>query len=251
MAYIYFPKGHKQSGESPMARSYIFANRFTGYAMEECEEQLLIAYFSQIEKNIRPDAKWPSDFRAHFFDMGDGVAQAHLDGINSERRRNAKPEIAIIETYVGSYARNPDRPLKGKFRRHLRDKYLDLSPAEQTKWITLAEFNVSILPAPPAKLVRTDRHLTEPEVIRRNIALHRATQAPVNPPPIIVEAPPKEPSFIDRFNRVLSLAKGDDLIARMVEQLSPDLALRLAESGKITHEKATEMLLMRSLAVPV
>lgn len=233
-----------------MARKFTYGVRqHVGFAMEQCEEKLLIAYFAEITSRVRAGAIWRDDFNERFYDKGEGVSMINLGHINSERKRLALPLLEIIETHVYDYARSPDRVWKADCRRHLRDEYLNLNVNGKATWVTTALNDVILLPPPHFTHEElTLRHdITKPlgtlslrEQVKRQTALN-GTEVKHHEPVI------SSPSEVDRAIKLLLLAIKPKTASKLIAKLAPDHALAVVESGQIENETLIDLLVSRSM----
>src|ERR1019366_9614260 len=109
-----------------MARKYEYKSGYFGWAMERCEEKLLIAGFYEIEHRIPAQLVWKKEFLDHFFNHGNGVTFETLAHINSIRRRLNLDPLEFTETTIYEYARSPDKLHKSEMRRQIQDEFLAL-----------------------------------------------------------------------------------------------------------------------------
>lgn len=227
-----------------MARKYAYRDgKAFGWAMEVCEERLLIASYHQIEDRIRPGERWPLEFREHFYHFGQGVSERFLALLNQESRRCELTLFVVSETTVCDYAMTPDRSWKAKARQDIRDEYLALSADAKNGWIAEARSDMALLPSPAvtfAEYIRRPRpnaDLSSKERQNRQDALS-ASQPQAPPVPI--------PNF-ERAIRVMNLATDENTIGLILRSITPDEALLIAETGRITNPTILTGLLERSI----
>lgn len=231
-----------------MTRKYLYGDgRFVAYGMEKCEEQLLIAYYHDIEPKIRPDAMWRNEFLDRFYRGGQGVSQASLNLVNGERRRLSLPEYTFRETQMIDYGKQPDRMLKAEWRRQYRDQYLDLDRNGKDDWIEKALDDVERQPEPHFTFDERTAYrepnlggLSQSELRNRRGALMNNV-APIAPKKIV-----QKPN-LSRQTRLLNIATKLDTVERIVTSLLPDEALQIAEDGEVNDPDVLDLLVNRSL----
>jgi len=256
-----------------VARKYLFGpgNKNVGYGMEACEERLLIAVFLKIEPRIRADVAWPEDFRDRFYTAGQGVSDQHIRLINGELRRQHFDELPPVrETQMFHYGKETDRSWKAQKRCELRDEYIKLDTADQVKWVETALKEVVAQPPPhythDEYLARQEEFkdarngLSPNEKQRREDAVANAANAApkdtgmeeVATETQLVVLPNPQPTDISRTIRQLKLAatklaNKTETVSRIIDRLTPDDALTVAEADEMTDEAIIDLLLNRSM----
>jgi hypothetical protein len=229
-----------------MGRKYDFKPGQFGWALEECEEQLLIATFHDIESRIPADLKWKVEHLMHFYDNGLGVTFYTMDRINGQLARLRKPVLEFVETDVGEYARSHGRALKAQLRVAIRDKYLALDTAEKLQFVTEARAAVGLL-APPHQTFeqlaaqrrpRVADALGVEEVDKRRTALQMSKTKPKH-----------DDAAIERIERalvLLRLTRKPEISSRIIHTLTP--ADAFVAAGREGLEQAViELLVERAL----
>jgi hypothetical protein len=131
-----------------MARKFEYKPGYYGWAMERCEEGLLIAVFHEIESRIPPDQSWKADFLDHFYEHGNGVTFETISEINANRRRLNLETVEFRETVVYEHARSFDKLRKSELRRQWRDEYFALDTVGRVRWRNTAEDETARLLSP-------------------------------------------------------------------------------------------------------
>lgn len=229
-----------------MARKYETGPKAYAWGMEECEEQVLIARFTQISRYIAPGLLWPDDFQRRFYAFGQGVAFRHIDHINAECRRLGKSELEYQETAVYDYGRNADRQIKAEKRRKLQEHFIGLDTAGQVKWEQQALAEMQRL---PPTLMTYDEFATQRqasaqsqtprEAGRRQAALAASVNGTAKAAP--------DGQTVALTIRRLKLTKNPETVGLIVAALSPDQALAVAETAEIDDHDLLDALVRRSL----
>lgn len=250
-----------------MARKYEYTPGKCAYALERCEERLLIAYYCDVEPRLRANAIWQLDFENRFFTNGEGVSEGNLKLLNSERRRNKLDEFEARETHASEYPRLPDRPGKAKFRQDIRDEYKMSDMAERRQFQRAAKAECDTL---------TDPHFTHEEWVAmkpdslgglsaREMSIREHALATYEVAAPVVEEveqpveqlqlpaviPPSNPEprapQTERMIRLLGLATRPETRDRILQKITSDEALEVAESGVISDPDVIDELVNRVL----
>jgi hypothetical protein len=225
-----------------MARKYEYQpNRF-GLAMEACEERVIIALFTDVEGRA-VGQEWTHQFRHFFYNSGVGVAITYINAINAVRRRGGRDEVHFAETIPGDYCMMNDRTIKAKLRQTWVTEYRGLDTADRVLWYHKALDETAALPpsfAPSLEERIADRAQFNGNVLSaREIAMRAAavTRQKLKP---MLDAKAKA---IQQLGLLVQLGN-DDLMARAVSMLNPDLALEI--SHQFDDPKLQTMLVARS-----
>ena len=218
-----------------------------GYAWnpEQCEEEILIAGYYEIYRNIPHVQTWKYDFETHFFELGDGIAAASVDSINAVRRRCGLDAIVIRETDVYDYGRSCDRRVKADHRRRIREELKDASADERQRRIEGAKAEEQRLPLPRTTLeeykVRKQQQarsdLTPREINKRAIVQQAASAAPAPTKPKL--------SLAECAAKMLTLTTNPSIRGEIIPNLSAEDALEVAE--KIEDTELRDALVKHSL----
>lgn len=229
-----------------MARKYEFAPGLYGWAMEKCEEELLIAVNELARQSVTPDQVWHREFEYRFFESGDGVSFDHLAQLNSVLRRLEIEPVEYQETNVYDYGRMRDRHAKSQLRQQLVDEYRDLDMEGRHRWLQRSLDEVERLPPPhrtfdELKAERAGRLFpvqSERERLMREAAVKRQVTS--------TEAA-KSMNQVTLTVRRLQVAKAPETVALIINALMPEEALLVAESGQVTDPTVIHLLVERSL----
>jgi hypothetical protein len=123
-----------------------------GWAMERCEEKLLIACYNQVQHRVPATEFWKREFNINFFDHDIGVTFDTLAHINAARRRVDLPAVEFVETDIRVYGRSGGRPEdrmhKSETRRQMQTDCLALDTLGRQRWKAETESEIEVLPPP-------------------------------------------------------------------------------------------------------
>ena len=231
-----------------------------GWAMERCEEKLWIARYNQVQHRVPATELWKREFDINFFDHGFGVTFDTLAHINAARRRVHLTAVEFVETDIGVYGRSGGRPEdrmhKSETGRQMQKDYLALDTLGRQRWKAEAESEIEVLPPPHRTFDEWEQEkrsaqslklsLREQAAPARAIATAAAMRVPT-PTPVAAPAS-RAAAEITRAIRQLKLVAGrPETTTKVIAQLSPDMALAVAESGEIEDQELIDALVLRSL----
>jgi hypothetical protein len=231
--------------------SMSMTGRKYGWAMERCEEKVLIACYENIALRIPANTFWKADFEDHFFRHGNGVSESYLNHVSADCRRQNHPTVVIVETAVYEYARSFDKPRKCEMRRTMLQEYKSLNPTGKIRWRMEAEAEMYKLMPPHLTLVEQESRSKSQMVSILSIRERELrAQALAQAMPV-----PSQPSLangntagLDRATRLLRLTKKPEIIAKIVADMSPDDAFQLTEQFEGPPD-VLDALIERSLGV--
>ena len=231
-----------------MARKYqIKPDRYC-WALEQSEEEILIAAYEEIRGFIPPDQTWRHEFEMHFFEMGDGILFTFLDLINGVRKRRVLDTVEFQETYASDYVCSCDKQHKSKNRNRIRDELTNASVDVLQRRIEHAKAESERLPPPRTTFdefkaghlqAKPGPELSFTEINNRARVFKMAN---------VSEPPAKQTLSPDRATRMLKLAS-ENMWREIISKLSAEDALEVAEN--ITENaELRDALVKHSLEAP-
>jgi hypothetical protein len=223
-----------------MARKYEAGPNFYAWNLEKCEEIVLIAGYEEIVTYIPPSATWKVPFENHLFQHGNGISFEYLDKLNSERRRRGLDPINFKETDIYDYGRSTDRLLKSEHRRRVREEIQTASIDLRQKMVEHARAEIERLPPPHQTFEeykerqngwKTEQRLSREETAKRaEIAAQKIEKA----------------FDVEKAGKMLALTTDAELRATIIEKLSGDNALIIAQ--QTNDQQLRDMLIKHCLA---
>jgi hypothetical protein len=214
------------------------------WALEQCEEELLIVAYDEICRFIPADQTWKHSFENHFFDFGDPVTAVSVDLINVVRKRRGLAPIVLRETNVSDYGRSRDKSSKSNRRHKVREELKDETPSERCHRLERAKAEEQRLAPPHStyeeyKVSRgqneTRSKLSAAEIRKRLLAEQAAKAA---------ESTMKSTLPPGQAAKMLAIAS-QNLRGEIIKKLSRDDALEVAE--KIEDAELRDALVKHSL----
>lgn len=210
-----------------MARKWEITTNQFAWNFEECEETVLIAAYEEVKGLIPPGQIWQIEFENHFYQHGNGVAFRYVDEINAVRRRAVLPKIEFQETDVYEYGRSTNKLMKSERRQRVRDDLAAQPTDQRLRTIEHARAEVSRLPPPhiPYEQYKANkRRLQEEgdssrEEVGRRVRAFQQSEV-VRPKPSL---------DVERAVKMLGLVSDPALRLEIIDKLSSDDALEVAE----------------------
>jgi hypothetical protein len=231
-----------------MARKYEAKPDRYGWALEPCEEEILIAAYEEIRRFIPPEQTWRHDFEMHFFEKGDGILFTFIDQINVVRKRRGLHTVEFHEADASDYVRSFDKEQKARNRNRIRDELTNVGVDVLQRRVEHAKAQSERLPPPRMTFNEFKAGQLQPkpgpelsfkEMSNRARAFKMAT---------LEEPPAKQTLSPDRATRMLKLAS-ENMWREIISKLSAEDALEVAE--KITEDaELRDALVKHSLEAP-
>lgn len=226
-----------------MSRLYTYGpeHQYNAYGMEQCEEKLLIAYQDDIDRFIPPTQHWKPRFIDDFYQAGKGVGEKVIDAINTIRKRfDAKLfDCHLTETQMFDYGKMTDKATKARLRCDMLAEYKALDQEGQKLWKIEAREEIATLPPP---------HFTHREFLNKTLRPVNAVSR-IEPAKNFLPKPaPLPPLQKTRAIQLLKLTKNPDMVTKILDKLTTEDCISIAESGEITDETIIEKIVERTLA---
>ena len=108
------------------------------WALERCEETVLIGAWLRVQGRIPATEHWKDDFEYRLFERGDCVSERHLTSMNRHLRRIGDDEIRFEETNPSDYCRAIDKETRRKDRRHIKECLESMNVSDRANSIAAA-----------------------------------------------------------------------------------------------------------------